>query len=328
MGVCPIPTSESDRKTKMETIVQKYDPVSRRLIDMRLTCPFPTISPISVSGDDIGPWTLSWTERYVNSRNLTLTSTNDSTYIVSDLGPTGCIITKDDTITGSGIITVTLEVLNQYTVASQTVQFQYIEPLATITGFNISIERDKWLIEWDSTHQKSFDVSPDNSIYSSLIIDPTGFTSFKITNTPGTQSGEASFHLNVNNFDDEVTEYPFTINVLPPTDYYIYANYDINNSNNPQTISTDGKPSCDYASNLNIMATNVSMVEIHSEYFDFGDVNFTIDNLYSPADYSYVAVESSLTINFASNAFNPYIRMINAPTIINSFNITLYAPTD
>lgn len=38
MGVCPIPTSESDKKTKMQTIVQRYDPISRRIIDIRLTC--------------------------------------------------------------------------------------------------------------------------------------------------------------------------------------------------------------------------------------------------------------------------------------------------
>ena len=115
--------------------------------------------------------------------------------------------------------------------------------------------------------------------------------------------------------------------MLPPTDYYIYADYDINNVDDPQTISTVGIPSCDYAANLNIMATYVSSIQIISQYFNFEDVNFTIDNLTTPADYSYTAGDSLLTINFASNAFNPYIRMTNAPTFINSFNITLYDPS-
>ena len=38
MGTCPIPTSEGDKKTKAQTIVQRYDPVSRRVYDIRIEC--------------------------------------------------------------------------------------------------------------------------------------------------------------------------------------------------------------------------------------------------------------------------------------------------
>ena len=48
MGVCPIPTSEGDKKTKMETIIKRYDPVSRRTYDIRIEC-------INITGPKIPP---------------------------------------------------------------------------------------------------------------------------------------------------------------------------------------------------------------------------------------------------------------------------------
>ena len=38
MGICPIPTSEGNKKTKMESIIKRYDPVSRRTYDIRIEC--------------------------------------------------------------------------------------------------------------------------------------------------------------------------------------------------------------------------------------------------------------------------------------------------
>jgi len=48
MGICPIPTSEGTKKIKAETIVKRYDPVSRRLFDVRFDICSPPFIPTYV----------------------------------------------------------------------------------------------------------------------------------------------------------------------------------------------------------------------------------------------------------------------------------------
>jgi hypothetical protein len=83
MGVCPIPTSEGDHKTKMETIVKRYDPVSRRLIDVRFDiCPPPPPEVTYVF--DAQDTNFSQSGAYVTLSSISFPSTTTFTMMVTN----------------------------------------------------------------------------------------------------------------------------------------------------------------------------------------------------------------------------------------------------
>ena len=103
MGVCPIPTSEGDKKTKMETIVKRYDPVSRRTMDIRIDI-CPAIIGINVIPiNPWGPWKIMLDVR--NANKLYANYVSGHLLNIESVTLSDCIITNPN-IDSSGTTTI------------------------------------------------------------------------------------------------------------------------------------------------------------------------------------------------------------------------------
>ena len=135
MGICPIPTSEGEQKSKKQTIIYKYDPVSRRTHDIRIDCVYPRISDIIVTPTTpTGPWKLTWTQteatqafvRYVSGIN---------NLVVTDLTVDSCIIRNPNPIF-IGSVTFNVQVMDpKGNTASKNVTFN-VESIFTSKCFD------------------------------------------------------------------------------------------------------------------------------------------------------------------------------------------------
>jgi len=158
MGICPIPTSEGNKKTKMETIVKRYDPVSRRSYDIRIDCVHPYITPINLSAKTPwGPWTLTWSSTDANYSvvtQITGTPLNIGTYTLNS-----CQITNPDIyLSGSG-----------------TIRVQVIDANRNIASSNVIIAKSSITFVdldggvFDTDYDITFDAGSYNSTYTHTV---------------------------------------------------------------------------------------------------------------------------------------------------------------
>jgi len=193
MGVCPIPTSEGDKKTKMETIIQRYDPVSRRLIDTRFDI-CPSISPIIISGT--GPWYLSWITYHTYTSSVTFIS-GLSGLIIDNITLTSCVITNPNPVLYYGDSTFIIQVFDiQGRFASQIVTLTSIQLDApTITNQDgIADLFGGITLTWSTNNIENIlvSVTADNS---NLTYSPISSTSCSFTNNG--YDGTPTFTINM-----------------------------------------------------------------------------------------------------------------------------------
>ena len=150
MGVCPIPTSEGDKKTKAQTIVKRYDPVSRRSYDIRIDCVYPYITPINVfAKTPWGPWTLSW-----SPTDALYSIVTESSGVSLNIGtPTlnSCIITNPNIyLSGTAILTVQVidanrnSASNNATISVSSITFTTLDGGASDTEYDLNFDGGKY----------------------------------------------------------------------------------------------------------------------------------------------------------------------------------------
>ena len=195
MGTCPIPTSEGNKKTKAQTIIQKYDPVSRRIYDIRVDCVYPHISPITVTVPINGIWNLHWTETNATTRKVYGTGAGTN-FNITNLSENGCTITSTSaSVSGTATFTVTVSSLGGS--ASSACSF-YVYSQPTISTITVDQPiNGVWNLHWSETDTTGRVVNYTSGV-SNLIISDVTSTGCTIRNpTSQTQNGNAVFTVTV-----------------------------------------------------------------------------------------------------------------------------------